>query len=245
MRVTAWVIGLVIGIALSLVMARLRAPDMPIALQLMTGVIAGAVGGAFFDRALRASREDLVTARLGTPEAKQARASVFAGSMLNKSTRALVAIEAGDLERAAELMNTLIRADRRRSLSALLDARYALACGDESALDRLLGWQLRIRPLIASEIERYHAYAVACALHDRPTDPRTRAAAKRLLAHRDAEVRAYGVWLAVHDDDAPPSRDLTRAAALARAASLLDLAKSIETLAAKLASASTSVPYRR
>jgi hypothetical protein len=165
------------------------------------------------------------------------------------STRAAVAIEATELGLAAQAIARIPALASNDPNVSLVRARYALACGEAGALDRLLDWRpprLRGRAFIG-ETRRYHAYVLANALVTAPHDERRSRAAARLLADADREVRAYGAWLVALDDEAAMNVDseaLLLGGALARHEGLGEIAQVLETRATKRAVEGGTGPYR-
>jgi hypothetical protein len=246
--VIAVLLGLVVGAVLGLLMAVTRnAPVLPftVATALLTSIVMPLV--------VASMHADLRLARLGTLEEKRARAAQRIGPLSIASSRAAVAIEAGDLGAAAAAMARIPRLSSGDGNVSIVVARYAHARGEAGALDRLLAWSppaLRGRAFIG-ETRRYHAYVVAKALASERNDERRSVAAARLLASPDPEIRAYGAWLVALDDDAAPPRALQAAsadfafgAALARHEGLHELGTLLEVRASKLALEGRSAPYR-
>jgi hypothetical protein len=199
---------------------------------------------------------DLRLARLGSREEKRAAAAKPLGRLTIASSRAAVAIEAGDLESAARAIAHLPEVALKDGIVSLVRARYALARGEPDALEALLAWEapkLRVRVGVA-ETCRYGAYLLASALVSQPDDERRRRTAARLLAAPDPEERAYGAWLvafAADDDEAQAqarlrldSNDLLLGAVLARHEGLSEVASALEARAAQVALQQHSGPYR-
>lgn len=241
--------------ALSIVSGALLGGGVGLAVAIMRRVHAAplvAVGAVLFGILLplivSGIHVDLRIARLGSLAEKRSRAWQRKGAFVIASTRAAVAVEAGELDTAEALLGKLPALDGQ---VRLVRARYELARGDTAALDTLLAWkpsEMQGSAFIG-ELRRYHAYVVAKALAGMPDDERRRRAAEKLLAQPDPEVRAYGAWLVALDGEEHPalftSDELARAAALARHEGLVEIGLALETQAAKLATlVRRSGPYR-
>lgn len=100
----AWVIAVVVSTPLSYVLALVRAPDAPWWLGLVCGVVATPMVGFLFMRAMTSSTSDLLFARLGTMDERKKRLREVPSRYAPAATRAALAIEAGDLTYAAQLL---------------------------------------------------------------------------------------------------------------------------------------------
>ena len=245
----AALLGIALGAGLGLAMALMGGvPVVPITASM------AASGGLVLTLVTWTMLGDLRVARLGSLEDKRAAAAKPLGPFTIASSRAAVAIEAGDMDSAARAIARLPKVALQDGVVELVRARYALARGAPHALEALLAWEspkLRLRVGVG-ETCRYGAYLLARALVSLPDDERRRRTATRLLAAPDPEERAYGAWLVAfdnHDDDAVArptltSRDLLLGAVLARREGLAGVARALEARAAKLALEGRSGPYR-
>jgi len=245
----AAVLGIALGAGLGLTIALLGGVlVVPITASM------AASGGLALAFATWAMLGDLRVARLGSLEDKRAAAAKPLGRFTIASSRAAVAIEAGDMDSAARAIALLPNVALQDGVVALVRARYALARGEPRALEDLVAWKspkLRLRVGVG-ETCRYGAYLVARALVSLPDDERRRRTATRLLAAPDPEERAYGAWLVAfdeHDDGALArpallSKDLLLGAVLARHEGLAAVARALEARAGKLALEGRSGPYR-
>ncbi|MFO0738578.1 MAG: hypothetical protein U0270_21965 [Labilithrix sp.] len=246
LRRFAWIVAPVLSIPLSYLIAILRAPGAPWWLGLVVGLAATPFAGVLLSRTLASSVRDLLLARVGNEAERRKRLAEPVSRLTPATTRAALALESGELSHAAALLAGLSAPDRRQPLYTLVTQKKVLVTGDpggqQQAIAALLAWRSRLRFGIHREIARYHAFVLASALAGRAVDdPSVVAAARRLRADRDFEIRAYATWL---EPESPEVALLLAGAALARASGREPLAQILERRSARLGPGEPAAPYR-
>ncbi len=227
----------------------LVSPEASVFLSLVGGALATVAVDRLIDRSLRAIR----VARLGTAEDRMTLLATD-GAGNEASSVALVAIEHGDLGRAALLVESLSQNRKYRTpTDELATLRYHIACRSlherPRLLDELIAWRATaLTRMQELELERYRAFVVAWLHEGPPTADKSHAIAKKLLAHRDEQVRGYATWIGVEMEDLGLGADTSHAfavgAALARHHGREELAKRLDARASKAAGPGTPTPYR-
>jgi len=158
-------------------------------------------------------------------------------------------IAAGDLDSATQRLLTLPKRLTSKQSHALarLRAQLGLASGQADAHQAAFELLCKFPRAEDDEFEAFTAYLVArhVVQSDQVLPPALR---ERYLGDEFLDVRAYGQWVRLHDNEevGPLDRfaELARAGALAKSADLTDLAAKLEARAAQVAGASIQGPYR-
>lgn len=215
--------------------------------SVVVGVIGAFATDAMVAKLIRAFR----VARLGA--ARDRRMFLESRAASGESAGiALVAIEHEELIRAARIIATFPTAKNNETTTEeLARLRYRLATESnetrEKLVDAFLDWRPSTFGAHALELERYAAFVVASHV-ERDLSDRTQAIARRLLDHRDEQVRGYGSWLALEIEDLPKrasaSADFGVGAALAKHHGHAELATLLDARASKLATGAAPSAYR-
>lgn len=248
--VIAWAFGAFFGFVLIVKATSSSSHGPPIEGLAFGATIIGIVGAFATDAMVGSYIQAFRVARLGSVQERKAHLEKADGDA--SAGNALVAIEHGDLEKTARILD-LFPAEKKNQTTTeeLARLRYRLATESNAKraklVDEILDWRPSTFGAHALELERYAAFVVASHV-ERDLSDRTQAIARRLLGHGDEQVRGYGSWLALEIEDLPErasaSADFGVGASLAKHHGRAELATLLDARASKLATGAAPSAYR-
>lgn len=216
-------------------------------------VVFGLASAFIIDRVVGASIQAFRVARLGSAEERSALLEKAGQAESDSAAVALVAAEHRSLSEMAAILARCSGHRGRTTVEELAQLRYRLAFESNASraelVREILDWRPSTFGAHALELERYAAFVVAMHV-DRDVSDRTLSIARRLLAHRDEQVRGYGTWLALEigiedlPNRASASGDFAVGAALAKHHGRAELAALLDARASKLATGAAPSAYR-